>query len=241
MADQPELAESFLHFQWDPASGGFRDTSAPFAEAQSLFTLTGGRYTVYGSTIRDVTNGQIAGNLSSVHGSTFSIGTEGSLFLNNGIGREDINQAAGRSAMQRAEIRVTLPADETNPRVEISGTTSLTHFGGGIYTVQGAPRGPADFERVDVVPDRAFPGEPRRLELPREIGLYRRATPGEVIDRSVAGWLARNAFEAIAARVEGLGGRSYADKASAIADAIDTLGITIEIRPFITYDLTGGL
>lgn len=240
MAEQPEAAEAFNTWAFDPASGGFRDLDAPDATGRSLFELSEGRFHVIGTTVRDTSTGRIAGNLSSVHGSTLSLGDQGSLFLNNGIARQDVNQAGGRNVLQRASITVRLPADDTNPARTLTGVTSLTHFGGGIYTSQGVPAGPADFERVDLVPDRTVEGEPRRFNLPLSVGLYRRATPGETLNRSVTGWLARNAFAEIAARVAGLGGKDYNEKAQAIADAIEALGITIEVAPFITYDLTGG-
>jgi hypothetical protein len=240
MAEDLAAAESFGTWSWDAAAAGFRDPSTPDAPARSLFELSGGAYNVIGSTVRDAANGQIVGNLSTVHGSSLSVGDQGSLFLNNGISTQDINQAGGRSVLQRATITVTIPGDETNAEQRIAGITSLTHFGGGIYTSQGAPSGPTDFERVDLVPDRASLNEPTRFKLPLTVGLYRRATPGETLNRSVAGWITRNAFDAIAARIQGLGGRNYADRAQAISDAIDALGITVEVAPFITYNLGAG-
>lgn len=239
MSTEPEAAEAFNTWQYDPAAGGFRDINTPQAVARSLIELSGGAFTTIDNTIRDTATGRIVGNLSPVHGSSLSVGDQGSLFLNNGIAREDINTSGGRNILQRASITVRLPETDEFAAKVIEGTTSLTHFGGGIYTVQGAPRGPADFERVDVVPDQTFPDEPRRLALPHDIGLYRRATPSEVLRRSIAGWIVRNAFDDIAARAAGLGGKNYNERMTAILDAIDALGVTIEVAPFVTYDLSG--
>lgn len=238
MSTEPEAAEAFNTWQYDSAAGGFRDVNTPDASARTLIELSGGAFTTIDNTVRDTANGRIVGNLSPVHGSTLSVGDQGSLFLNNGIAREDINQSGGRNIMQRASITVRLPETDEFAAKVIEGTTSLTHFGGGIYTVQGEPRGPGDFERVDVVPDATIPGEPRRLALPREIGLYRRATPSEVIRRSAMGWLARNALDELAARASGLGGKRQGSDIPGLADIIDALGITIEVSPFVTYDLS---
>lgn len=238
MADLPEVAEAFNTWTRDAASGGWRDLNTPLAAPRSLFELSGGLYAESGAQIRDTLSGRIVANLSPVHGSSLNAGDQGSLFLNNGIAREEINRAGGRNIMQRAAITVTIPGEAGAEATVISGVTSLTHFGGGIYTIFGNPTSPADFERVDVVPDTQIPGEPRRLNLPLAIGLYRRATPSEVLNRSIAGWLARNAFDIIAERIAGLGGKNYGEKATAILDAIAQLGITIEVSPFVTYDLS---
>lgn len=240
MADLPEVAEAFNTWTFDTASGGWRDINAPLAPPRSLFELSEGLYDVQGSTVRDTASGRIVANLSSIHGSSLNLGDQGSIFLNNGIAREEVNRAGGRNIMQRAAITVTIPGEAGAEATVISGTTSLTHFGGGIYTIFGNPRGPADFERVDVVPDTQVLGEPRRLNLPLSIGLYRRATPSEVLNRSIAGWLARNAFDAIAERIAGLGGKNYVEEVLTILDAIAQLGITVEVAPFVTYDLSGG-
>lgn len=239
MADNPEVAEQFTTWAFDATSGGFLDINTPKAPPRSLAELSNGVFDVQGSTVRDTTTGRIVANLSSVHGSSLNVGDQGSLFLNNGIAREEVNRAGGRSIMQRAGISVSIPNEAGLEPTTLSGVTSLTHFGGGIYTILGAPSSPADFERVDLVPDTQLAGEPGRFQMPLSVGLYRRATPREVINRSVAGWLARNAFDEIASRVAGVGGKNYVERTQAILDAIDALGITVEITPFVTYNLTG--
>lgn len=206
----------------------------------SLADLTEGQFFQRGPNLYATENSSYVGRVAYVRGASLQLGSQGTVFLNNNIASADVNQSAGRSVIQRADIEVVIPGTGETPARTISGMTSLTSFGSGLYTGQGGPARPSELEPIEGAPGAVGAAEPRRFDLPLGFGLMRRATPTEVINRSVTGWLARNAFEDIAIRVAGVAGKNYVDRQNQLADLIDSLGITVTVTPVTTTRLAGG-
>lgn len=233
-------SESFSTWDFDPATGAWHSRDNPEGFVQSLESLTEGQFFQRGPNIYHSGDSAYAGRVAYVRGSSLQLGSEGTVFLNNRIAQGEVNQVAGRDVIQRADITVTIPGTGELPPVELRGMTSLTAFGSGFYTRLGGPAGPQDLEPIEGAPGRVGANEPNRFDLPLGFGLMRRATPGEVIQRSTTGWLARNAFEEIATRVAGVAGQRYLERQAGLTEVMDSLGITVVVNPVTTTRLSGG-
>lgn len=232
--------ESFSTWDFDAAAQVWRSRDDPENIVGSLEQITEGQFFQRGPNVYASADSAYVGRVAYVRGASLQLGSEGTVFLNNNIARADVNSAAGRAMIQRAEISVTIPGTGEEPATRRSGITSLTSFGSGLYTAVGGPARPNELEPIEGAPGAVGAQEPRRFDLPLGFGLFRRATAGEVINRSVTGWLARNAFDEIATRVAGVAGKNYVDRQNQLTDLIDSLGITVEVTPVQTIRLAGG-
>ena len=223
----------FTHFEYQPESGGYLQPGLPSEFIRSLEDLTNGRYRLAGRSIVDTTTHRFAGSVSTAEGSSVEVGTDGTILVNNVVHVSQLRAAMGTGAIPRAIVRGDLSAFGGAFPLDVSRTITLAPRGAVIYVNDSVASGKGRYSRVD----SAVYGD---VGPPATNALGRLATSRDLLIRGVAGWLSRNAPQAVD-RLK-LNGVTMPDGKTSVngSDIVRAIAANISVTPVITHLLREG-
>lgn len=223
----------FTHYQYQPEGGGFLEPGLPSEFTRSLEELTGGRLRLAGRAIVDTATHRFVGSISTAQGSSLEIGTDGTILLNNAVQAARLREVMGTNAIPRAIVEGDLSVFGSAFPVDINRTITLAPQGAVLYVNDAIPSGKGRYTRVDsAVYGDAGP--------PLSNSLGRLATSRDLLTRGVAGWLSRNAPQAVdRLRLQGV---TMPDGTTSTngSDIVRAIAANISVTPLVTYMLREG-
>lgn len=229
MPDEP-VAEFFTHYDYAPEVQGWLLSGQSITGAQSLESITEGRFFQRGPNIYRSGTSEYVGRVAFVRGATVEVGTGGTVLLNNAVPRSRVDDPLAPNRQPR--LVVTGDISHLGDTVEraLNRTISLAPRGELIYVDDNIASGKQRYSK-QIAP---FPGEPVPQRL---VTGWRLATSEELIIRGVAGYLARNASAAMNAFK--LGGFTKADGTTTTngSEIVQAIAATLDVQPLITYIL----
>lgn len=223
----------FTHFEYQPESGGFLEPGLPSEFTASLHELTNGAFTLAGRAIINTETHRIVGSISTQRNSTIEVGTDGTVLLNNPVQQSRLREVMGTNAIPRAIVSGDLSVFGTAFPADINRTITLAPQGSVIYVNDAVQSGKGRYSRVDTaVYGQGGP--------PLTNSLGRLATSRDLLVRGVAGWLSRNAPQAVD-RLK-LQGVTMPDGKTSTngSDIVRAIAANISVTPIITYLLRSG-
>ena len=201
---------------------------ASHADVRSLGELTEDRFVTAGTAILDTAMRRIVGNLSVSYVTHVSLGTEGTILLHNVVPKQRLAEAMGTHAIPSALVVGDMSLLGVEASEEINRFITLAPRGSVIYVDERKPSGKGRYTRVDT---GVFGDVPPPLV--NEFG--RLATPDDLLIRGVAGWLARNAPNALN-RLK-IGGFTMPDGTQTVSgsDIVRAIAANISVTPLVTY------
>lgn len=223
----------FTHYEYQPGSGGFLEPGQPSEFAASLHELTNGQFTLAGRAIINTNTHRIVGSISTAGGSSIELGTDGTILLNNVVQASRLREVMGTNAIPRAIVNGDLSVFGSAFPSDINRTITLAPHGAVIYVNDSVQSGKGRYTRVD----SAVYGEGGP---PLTNSLGRLATSKDLLVRGVAGWLSRNAPQAVD-RLKLQGVTMPDGKVSTNgSDIVRAIAANISVTPVITYMLRQG-
>lgn len=223
----------FTHYEYQSESGGFLEPGLPPEFTRSLEDLSGGRFRLAGSGILDTTTHRFVGSISTREGSSIELGTDGTVLLNNVVQVSRLREVMGTNAIPRAIVQGDLSPFGAAFPSDINRTITLAPQAAVIYVNDSVASGKGRYTRVD----SAVYGE---AGPPLTNSLGRLATSRDLLVRGVAGWLSRNAPEAVD-RLK-LQGVTMPDGKTSTngSDIVRAIAANISVTPVITHMLQSG-
>lgn len=223
----------FTNFDYQSESGGFLQPGLPPEFTRSLLELSGGRLRVSAHNIVDTGTNRFVGRLAANSGATLSVGTDGTILLNNVVTRQRLREVMGTNAIPRALVTGDLAAFGSAFPSDINRTITLAPMGQVIYVDESRLPGKAAYSRVNT--DVYGEGGP-----PLRNSLGTLATAEQLLIRGVAGWMSRNAPAAID-RLK-LQGVTMPDGRVSVngSDIIRAIAANISVTPIVTYVIQEG-
>ena len=230
----PQDVEQFTRWEYDPASQAFILPGAPESSAVGIDVLTEGHIYQRGSNLHNANTGRFVGRLSTVHPASLEVGNRGTVLLNNRVPLRTILDPRAAVALPRLEITGGLEALGGEISAEVSRTVSLSGRSEVVYVNDQIASGKAKYSRFP----KAIFGD-QGPPLTNEFG--RLAQPEDLVKRSIAGWLARNA-STLLERAK-VGGFTLPDGTVTTqgSEIVKALAASITVAPIITYVLREGL
>lgn len=223
----------FTHYEYQADSGAFLEPGLPPEFARSLEDLSAGKLRLAGRAIVDTETHRFVGSISLAGGSSIELGTDGTILLNNAVQASRLREVMGTSAIPRAIVTGDLSSFGGAFPADINRTITLAPQGAVIYVNDSVASGKGRYTRVD----SAVYGE---AGPPMTNSLGRLATSRDLLTRGVAGWLSRNAPQAVD-RLK-LQGVTLPDGKTSTngSDIVRAIAANISVTPIITYLLRSG-
>lgn len=230
----PDDVEYFDTYDYLPVTRQFVARDAPLESARDLAQITEGRFIQRGPNIMNGATGRIVGRIAEIRGAFLELGNRGTLLLNNYRGLTDALEPRITRAIPRAEIVGTINLPDGTLLEPVQRTMTL------------APR-----DRVVYVNDQATTTRGRYASFSRGIfgeagpplsnEFGRLARPEELLQRSVAGWLTRNAAGFLErAKLTGI---TLPDGTTTTngSEIVRVIAASVQISPLVTYVLSEGI
>lgn len=230
----PQDVEQFTRWEYDPTRQAFIIPGAPESSAVGIDVITEGHIYQRGTNLHNAATGRFVGRLSTVHPASLEVGNRGTVLLNNRVALRNILDPRSTVALPRLEITGGLEALGGEISSEVSRTISLAGRNEVIYINDQIASGKAKYTR--------FPAGLFGDQGPPPVNEFGRlAQPEDLVKRSIAGWLARNA-STLLERAK-VGGFTLPDGTVTTqgSEIVKALSASVSVSPIITYILREGL
>jgi hypothetical protein len=223
----------FTHFDYQSESDSWLEPGLPSEFARSLYDLSGGSLRTAGGNIVDSATHRIVGRISIQSGASLSVGTDGTILLNNVTTKSRLREVMGTDAIPRAIVSGDLSVFGAAFPADINRTITLAPRGQVIYVDSSRLPGKSAYSRVNM----AVYGD---MGAPSSNSLGTLATADQLLIRGVAGWMSRNAPAAID-RLK-LQGVQLPDGTTSTngSDIIRAIAANISVTPVVTYVIQEG-
>jgi hypothetical protein len=225
---QRGVLETFQSFRYEPSTGAWHFTQDPGLTVDLERRGNGTGFFTSGAFIYREEDSSVVGRFSRQLGSQLTIGTQGSTFLTNTVRQRELQRFANPNAVYSMAVSATLPGPG-GESVLREGYVSLSPRGGAVYTREAQPQSKEAFQKYRMTLEN-------KTSPPDTIGEYRLATPAELVERGLIGWLVKNARDELnrpltPEQQQALG---LTDQAS-LYEIARAIAANITVAPAVTY------